>query len=278
MKNAVVVFTKVPKVGEVKTRLTEEKGGILTPEEAKEFYQASLLDVLDSCIEANCCDIYICHNRDGDTDYLEKIVATLSKPEAIKEIFVDEGKTFDHGMQYAADYILQNGGENRLADSVIIIGGDIPVFQPAALRDAVKKLEMLASSAEGLECAKKANGFKCRIGAGLVESVDQEGGFNLIGYTYTTPFDFNGVFYNRHGFTALDMVAQKAAEKNIPFSIVEMIPDVDLPGDLASLIPHMNTLRLAAKYDSGIKLPRRTDEFLVNMGLVTSATVPDEYK
>ena len=278
MKSAVVVFTKVPKVGEVKTRLTEAKGGILTPEEAKDFYQASLLDVLDSCIEADCCDIYICQNKDGDTHYLKEITTTLSKPGAIKEIFVDEGKTFDQGMQYAADYILQNCGENRLADSVIILGGDIPVFQPATLREAVKKLEMLAASAEGLECAQRANGYECRIGAGLVESIDQEGGFNLIGYTCTTPFDFDGVFYNRYGFTALDMIAQKVTEKNIPVSIVEMIPDVDLPGDLASLIPAMNTLRLAAKYDSGIKLPRRTDEFLLNMGLVTSAPVPDKYK
>jgi glycosyltransferase A (GT-A) superfamily protein (DUF2064 family) len=278
LKNAVVVFTKVPKVGEVKTRLTEEKGGILTPEEAKEFYQASLLDILDSCIEADCCDIYICQNKGGDMDYLKKIVATLSKPEAIKEIFVDEGKTFDQGMQYAADYILKNGSMDRLADSVIILGGDIPIFQPATLREAVKKIEMLAFSAEGLECARRANGLESQIGAGLVESIDQEGGFNLIGYTYATPFDFDGVFYNRYGFTALDMIVQKVTEKNIPVSIVEMIPDVDLPGDLASLIPAMNTLRLAAKYDSSIKLPRRTDEFLLDLGIITSAPVPDEFK
>jgi len=73
MRNAVVIFTKVPKAGETKTRLTIDRGGIFTPEEAKQFYEASLLDVVDQCIASACCDVYICYNHSGDRCYLEQI-------------------------------------------------------------------------------------------------------------------------------------------------------------------------------------------------------------
>jgi hypothetical protein len=54
------------------------------------------------------------------------------------------------------------------------------------------------------------------------------------------------------------MIALKAAERQIPISIVQMITDVDLPIDLASFLPTLNTLRLAAQYDESIVVPKRT--------------------
>lgn len=274
MKTAVVVFTKVPKAGDTKTRLSIERGGIFTLEEAASFYRASLLDVLDSCIAADCADLYICQNLKGDQKVMEELVQETSNPQGIKEIFKDQGGHFDEGMQYAIDYILRDGGEDRLADSVIIVGGDNPALQPATLREAVQKLEKLASSKEAKECALKYKKYATEpeVGAAMIESIDQEGGFNLIGYTYSTPFSFEGVFYNLDGVTALDMIARKAAERDIPISIVEMVPDVDLPIDLASFLPVLNTLELAAKYDEDIVLPKRTAKFLKDLNLETTAT------
>lgn len=274
MRTAVVIFTKVPKAGETKTRLTIDKGGIFTPDEAAAFYRASLSDVMDSCIAAACCDLYICQNQRGDQEDLVSLIQETSDPQAIREIFKDQGGTFDQGMQYAIDYILRGGGSDRLADSVIIVGGDNPAIQPATLKEAVRKLEALASGKKAMECAVKYNISDVRpeVGAAIIESIDQEGGFNLIGYTYSTPFSFDGVFYNRDGITALDMIALKAAERNIPISIVEIITDVDLPTDLASFIPVLNTLRLAKQYDETIVLPKRTMRFLTDLGLKTTAT------
>ncbi|SDF24271.1 TIGR04282 family arsenosugar biosynthesis glycosyltransferase [Sporomusa acidovorans] len=273
MKNAIVLFAKVPKAGDNKTRLTAERGGIFTVEEAKEFYEASLLDVIDSCIAADCGDVYICYNLNGDRDYLHQLVKSTFGAQALKDIFPDEGKSFDQGMQYAVDYIFKNGSDNRLADSVFILGGDTPTLQPATLKEAVKKLEAIASTPQAFTCAKKTNIVSPAIGAGIIESVDQEGGFNLIGYTYATPFSFNGVFYNQDGITALDMIAFKAAEQTIPVGIVEMIPDIDLPADLASLIPVLNTLKIAKQYDSTITLPTRTLHYLEELGIQTTAPV-----
>jgi len=278
LKTAVVVFTKVPRAGETKTRLTFDKGGIFTEEEAAAFYRACLLDVLDSCIAADCADLYICINHNGDMKVMKELIQETSDPQVIREIFKDRGGSFEQGMQYAVDYILRGGACERLADGVIIVGGDNPAIQPATIREAVKKLEKLASSKEAMDSARKysESGIKPEIGAAMIESIDQEGGFNLIGYTYSTPFSFDGVFYNPDGITALDMIARKAAERRIPISIVEMIPDVDLPRDLASFIPVLNTLKLAEQFDEAIVLPKRTMRFLADMNLQTLAT-PDFY-
>ncbi|WP_371375965.1 DUF2064 domain-containing protein [Sporomusa aerivorans] len=273
MRTAIVIFAKVPNTGDNKTRLTTKRGGILTLEEAKDFYEASLLDVIDSCLTANCGDIYICQNLSGNKDYMNHIVASSFGNRAVKEIFTDEGCSFDQGMQYAVDYIFKGGSDQRLADSVFIVGGDTPTLQPATLREAVQKLKQLASSPRALACAQRTNLLKPAIGAGLVESVDQEGGFNLIGYTYATPFSFNGVFYNENGITALDMIAYKVAEQQIPIGLVEMIPDIDLPADLASLLPVLNTLKLVQQCDATVVLPKRTIHYLEEIGLQTTAHV-----
>ena len=273
MKNAMIIFTKVPKVGENKTRLTTERGGIFTVEEATQFYQASLFDVLESCIAADCCDVYICINKDGDKDYLNQQIEAEFGKNAVKEIFADNGQSFDQGMQCAVDYVFKDKSERRLADSAFIVGGDIPTLQPAVIRQAVKKLAGIAASDAAFSCAQQSNLANPAIGAGIIESVDQEGGFNLIGYTYSTPFSFTEVFYNIDGVTALDMIAQKAMECDIPIHVVEMIPDIDLPVDLASLLPVLNTLKAAGQYDADIKLPKRTMKFLEEMGLQTTAPV-----
>jgi GTP:adenosylcobinamide-phosphate guanylyltransferase len=192
------------------------------------------------------------------------------RPHLVKDIFADEGKTFDYGMQYAADYVLRNGSQDRLADSVMILGGDIPCLQPATIREAFRKLDLLASSPAAYACAVCKEGNP-PIGGAIVESADQEAGFNIIAFTCTTPFDFNGVFYNPYGITALDMIARKAAEHKIPISLVDMLPDIDLPVDLASLIPVVKTLQLAEKFDSTLVAPQRTIRILESLGFETVA-------
>lgn len=273
MRNAIVVLTKVPKAGETKTRLTTERGGILTPEEAKELYEACLLDVIESCIAANCCDIYICHNQDGDHKYLVQLLASLSQPQAIRKIFTDQGGTFDKVMQYAADYVLQEGQHGRLAESVLIVGGDMPCLQPGTIQEAIRKLERLAASQPAFYCAQTCLETKPEVGAAIVESMDQECGFNIIGYTCTTPFNFEEVFYNQNGITALDMIARKASAQHIPLGVVEMLPDIDLPVDLASVIPVIQTLEIAEKFDPDVVAPKRTIKILQELGLECIAPV-----
>lgn len=254
MRNAVVIFTKVPCAGTAKTRLTTERGGILSQEEAKEFYQACLLDVLESCLKADCCDLYICYDAAGDGAYLEQLVETVAPAGRVRELFRDQGESFDKGMQYAVDCILKNGSPERLADAVVILGGDMPTLQPQTLRTAFQRLEQLAQQ-----------------DSALVISADQECGFNIIGYTHGTPFRFDEVFYNRLGVTALDMIAIRAVEQEIPVALLETVPDVDLVPDFAHLLTLLKTMQLAHRHDSSMQLPHRTINVLAELGYEAAA-------
>lgn len=270
MRNAIVVFTKVPKLGKTKTRLTTDREGIMTSGEAMEFYEGCLLDVINVCIAAKCGDVWICYNHDGDYEYLNRLLDRVSHRSKIKGSFADKGGTFDECIQYAADHIFKN----KLADSVMIVGGDLPSLQPVILLDAVRKLTKLATSHYGLAAANKVEGAEPQLGAAIVEGSCQEGGFSIIGYTCTTPFEFKGVFYNLDGVTALDMLVAKAKEKSIPFATVEMVPDVDIPLDLASIIPVVKALQLSATYDENVIVPVNTIEVLERLGLESSAAPP----
>jgi Uncharacterized protein conserved in bacteria len=272
MRKAIVVFTRVPKVGEIKTRLTVDRGGIFTPEEAKDFYEAFVLDVIEACIASNTGDVWICYNQAGDRQYFDEFLTRLSAPDKIKGIFADQGGIFDECIQYAADYILKDGAEDRLADAMLLIGGDLPCLQPGNIKSAFAKMEQLAKSPAGLKAAKnKVPGMN--YGGALIEGSCQEGGFSIVGFTCNTPFNFRGVFYNQDGMTALDMLVEKASEANIPFGLIANVPDVDIPVDLASVIPELAAIKLAAKYDPDIKPAANTISLLEDFGITTTTSV-----
>lgn len=261
MQTSIVIFTKVPKSGETKTRLTTDRGGVLTHDEARMLYEGCLVDVLNVCLKADCGAVKVCYNADGDPDCLEQLLARSSDRSKIVEVYPDQGGSFDSCMQYAADHILKEASGSGVLNSVVIVGGDIPTLQPYILQDAVRKLKKLASSSQ-----------TDPAGMALVEGACQEGGFSLVGFTATTPFDFAGVFYNQNGVTALDMLVAKAVSNRIPLGVVEAIPDVDIPVDLAGMIPVVKALKAAAEHDATILAPEHTLRVLDELGLESTAT------
>jgi glycosyltransferase A (GT-A) superfamily protein (DUF2064 family) len=262
IKHAIIIFTKVPEAGKVKTRLTAQRGGILTQEEAKDFYEACLLDTIDVCTSIDRARVWICHNAAGDRNNLNLLITQLKHTDKISGIFSDQGGSFDECMQYAAEFILKPGQKRKLAESILILGGDVVGLQPSTLNDAIEKLEMLSSSS----AEQQAD-----IGPAMVVSADQEGGFNLAGFTCNTDFDFQSVFYNMDGVTALEGLAQKARGKNIPLLPLDMVIDVDLPVDLGSMIPVLNVLEQGAGYDPRIIAPSRTIAVIKDLGLQSCA-------
>ena len=51
-KQALLLFSKPPVSGRVKTRLTIEHGGFMTPDEAADFYKRCLYDVSELCMHS----------------------------------------------------------------------------------------------------------------------------------------------------------------------------------------------------------------------------------
>jgi len=271
MKHAIIIFTKVPEIGKVKTRLTIERGGILTPEEAELFYEACLLDVIDVCTSVDNAWVWICNNNGGDREYLNMLITQAAHQGRIAGIFADQGGSFDECMQYAADLLLKPGKEEKLAESILIVGGDVCGLQARTLTDAIKKIDILSNTPAGQKAAVHLDHYHSEIGAAMVVSADQAGGFNIAGFTCNTPFDFRTVFYNTEGITALEALAEKAKENCIPILPLDIVFDIDLSEDLGGIIPILNVLEQAAIIDKEINAPVHTIESLRYLGLQSVA-------
>jgi hypothetical protein len=98
----------------------------------------------------------------------------------------------------------------------------------------------------------------------------QAAGVSLVGVTRSAGVDFNGVFYNTGGLSALDALIQIADRKKIPTALYEALFDVDYMEDLAHIIAVINATAYTAKYQPGILVPHRTREAIAEMGLVTT--------
>jgi len=109
-KHAFLLFTKAPAPGVTKTRLTQARGGILTPAEAADFYRASLLDVAEIGFQAlaelneqassngqspDWYDFVVSCSPETDQPVLEELFAQNGPWPAPITFINDRGKTFD---------------------------------------------------------------------------------------------------------------------------------------------------------------------------------------
>ncbi len=266
-KNAILLFTKAPSPGVTKTRLTEARGGILTPFESAEFYQAMLLDVTEMCFQAlaelnqqaqagtndGAADVYdlvVSCSPEADLQNLQVLFANHGPWPASMTYITDRGKTFDEHFDDAFQQLFERGYH-----AVVSIGGDLPTMPVNHLVQAFQWLDYFDS-------------FSDR--GGFVQAPCQECGVSLVGYTAGTPMDSVGVFYNLHGVPALDAYVAKAEEKGVPFASLTPVADVDTVGDLAHSISLLKSLAYSANFQPGTFLARRTLDWINKTGIVIS--------
>lgn len=259
-----IIFTRIPISGETKTRLTLQEGGPLTANEAARFYEASLTDVIatslnaiQSCRENNpdlTYDMFIAYEpKDREEDIIQILKKLHLADEALNQIklFSTGGENFNDRINMAFDTVIKDGYE-----AIVIIGGDHPTIQPYVIQEAFLHLELLNN----------------KFGKGaMVVGPCLEAGVYLVGQTSKLHIDFDGVFFNPHGITALEAFTEKAIERNIPLAMLELVPDVDIPSDLASLIVTLKTMEYSAKFQSNITLPQYTLNVMPDLHLVTRA-------
>ena len=268
-KHAVLLFSKAPLPGVVKTRLTEELGGIFTPDEAADFYRHCLLDVAEityaaiaELAEAAAADAT---ENGGSPDTYDLFVSTSpeSNLEPLKaaldaggpwpsemHFMVDHGATFDEHFDDAFRQIFALGYA-----SVVAIGGDLPQLPPNHIVQAFQWLDYFGSYSE--------------IG-GFVQAPCQECGVSIVGYTNTTPMDSTGVYYNLDGIPALDAYVAKARERGVPVACLTQVADIDDVGDLAHAASYVRALGYSGAHQPGIHVPRYTLWWLDAHGIVIS--------
>lgn len=264
-KNVVLLFSKLPEVGLVKTRLSILKDGMFPPEEACELYRCMLLDVVE-IICAALDDL----ERDGNGDAYELVVSTTptANVPAMRElldnegfsrsiaVIADEGASFDEHYNHSFAQCWERG-----ADCILSMGADMPALTKADIRFGFEQLHRL----DGVE------------GGGIVLAPDQEMGVSVIGWTRDTEFDHSGVFYNADGLTVLPAYIAKARELGLPALWLPPIPDIDTMADFLHNVTLVHALAYCAGHDD-ICPARRTAEKFIDLGFREIRVAPNDLR
>jgi hypothetical protein len=274
-KQALLIFSKPPIPGLVKTRLTKKYGGFLSDEQAAEFFKRSLYDVSEASMHAlielqRANDAACAANPDAKKIQYDFFVST---PEThlqdMKDVFAalgewpmeihfitDKGATFDDHFDDAFKQIFDMGYEH-----IVSVGGDIPTMPKSHVTQAFQWLDFYHSNG--------TPGFVC--------APCQECGTSLVGFSFDTPINHQGVYYNLDGVPALDAYMHKTEEAGIPVSYFAPIADIDERTDLAHAISCMNAIKQAAKYQNELFVPTRVMDWVEFMGIRVSTPPNDEH-
>jgi hypothetical protein len=270
-RHAFLFFTKAPLPGVTKTRLTIERGGILSAEEAAGLYKASMLDVAEIGFQAleelrqaaransdggesDQYDFFVSCSPASEQNYLEEIFRDEGPWSFPIQFLTDSGKTFDEHFDSAFRQLFDLGYH-----SVVSIGGDLPSMPVSHIVQAFQWLEYFdAVSDKG----------------GFVQAPCQECGVSLVGYTAGTPMDSVGVFYNLDGVPALDAYIMKAAERGVPVATLTPVADFDDTRDLAHTCSLIRAMAYSSRFQPGIVVPRRTLAW-INRARISIATPPN---
>ena len=289
-KNTLVLFSKLPEAGKVKTRLTVLKDGIFQPEVASVLYHCMLFDVVEIIMAA--MDDLEARSRaeleaaqaeaDGanavvqadelvlDTYELVISTAPACNVGAMERLFydagewpremvfiADEGASFDehynHSFQQAWD---------RGADCILSMGADMP---------ALAKKDIFA----GFEALHKLEAYES---GGIALAPDQAMGVSVVGWPRKTQFDHTGVYYNQDGLTVLPAYIEKAREVGLPVIYLPSIPDVDTMGDLMHNVTLVEALNYCAASGDDVCPPWRTADALAQMGWSEIRVPPNDLR
>lgn len=265
-KHAFMLFTKAPLPGQTKTRLTEARGGILTPEEAADLYVASLLDVaeigfraleeLNKLAETNNrdepdrYDFFVSCSPATKQKYLEEILCEAGPWPAPIHFVNDCGRNFDEHFDNAFQQLFDMGYH-----SVVSIGGDLPTMPVHHIVSAFQWLEYFDATSDK---------------SGFVHTPCQECGVSLVGYTVNTPMDSTDVFYNPNGVPALDAYVAKAAERGVPVATLTPVADFDDTRDLAHTCSLIRAMAYSSHFQPDVFVPHRTLAWIERTGIVVS--------
>lgn len=277
-KNALVLFCKPPLPGLVKTRLTEERGGNLTNDEAAAFFRCSLLDITElSMIAFDDLEALNAQERSAKAEAPQReydfFVSTINDEaiQFLKEMYaqdgewpreihyiVDKGSSFDKHFDDAFNQIYARGYDN-----VVAIGGDMPLLPRGHVIDSFCWLDYLAAlSSEGYA---------------FVQAPCQQSGVSIVGKSKNTPISAEGVYYNLTGLPALDAYTNVLKTVDIPNVFLSPVSDVDSDEDLAHAISCLNAVAEASLYQTDIFLARRVLEWVDAMGLQVTAPPNDNH-
>jgi len=269
-KNTVLLFSKLPEVGLVKTRLTTLKDGWFEPEVASALYHCMLFDVVE-IICAALADLEKADAKGDVHDTYELVISTAPARnlEPMRKLFEDagtwpreivfiddEGSNFDEHYNHAFQQAWDRG-----ADCILSMGADMPALTKSDVKFGFEQLHKLDALPNG----------------GIVLAPDQEMGVSVVGWTRNTDFSHTGVFYNQTGLTVLPAYIEKARLGNLPVLWLPPIPDVDTMADFYHNVTLVEALCYCADFDD-VCPPWRTAQALEEIGFSHIYVAPNDLR
>ncbi|MGI8641975.1 MAG: TIGR04282 family arsenosugar biosynthesis glycosyltransferase [Pyrinomonadaceae bacterium] len=221
MKPTIVIMAKVPRAGNVKTRLQP----FLSPEQCAELSEAFLEDTINKARKV-CDKVIIAFSPIREREYFDKFAAK-------NLILVEQtGENLGEKMFNAFDFAFK-----RDSDSVVMIGTDSPTFPVEFIEQAFNYLEK----------------------ADVVLGKTKDGGFYLIGLQALRKNVFENVEWSSTETFA--QTVRNIKEINLIHSLLPLWFDVDFPADLKRLRKElMKNSHLAPKTFEWLKDNFRTAE------------------
>lgn len=260
-KKALIIFTKAPIPGFVKTRLTAKRGGSLNEVEAAELQEAFTRDIL-LCLSIVSKSIrglrsFLAFTPFESGKMVKKIIDRASREVSLPtiDLFPQLGESFGKRVESTFEGIFNLGFE-----CAVLIGGDSPTIQPRTILAAFSRLDSMLKSP----------------GVGLVLGPASEGGVYLIGLTKPTKLDLRDALENPEGGSVLERFVAQASEREIPILVLDEVLDVDVESDLASLLVLSGALDYSSKFDPDVFVPRYTLGVARKLGLCARFLGPGE--
>lgn len=214
MSPALIVFGKVPVIGDVKTRLTTQ----ITPEEATHLYKAFIEDALEQYARLSMdVRLYLTGRtaevsaQSGGLPADERSRAAgrlaLDLPAGVA-VFEQRGDDLGTRMQRAFAETFASG-----YDRVVIVGTDHPTLPPIIIEDSFDALDDAES---------------------VVIGPAEDGGYYLLGMTRARPELFRGLNYSHDNVFNETLRRIQAASARA--TVLRPWYDVDRPEDLPKLL------------------------------------------
>ncbi len=244
MDSAIVIFTKVPIPGSVKTRLAQNT--CLTKFDTAKIAEAMLKDTICLASKTNADAIHIGCFPKKELDKLNEIIDLVKyKGNSNKpiELIIQKGSDFDQRFGSVVKESFR-----RKMSFIVILGADLPFLDPDIIN---KALDILSN---------KINKNPIIIGP------SSGGGIYLLGITKF----FNPNWFSEYQLFGSGLELSKFANfcANQKFQLISLPPygDIDIEEDLVSLISYIEVLKNSEEI-IGFYFPHYTSKIIEELGL-----------
>jgi glycosyltransferase A (GT-A) superfamily protein (DUF2064 family) len=243
-QNVVLIFSKVPVPGLVKTRLTENT--CLSESDAALIAEAMLKDTIFLSSKSQTDQIYIGYIPQNKKSILSTIVEDVRRDGNLNkkvEYILQEGSNFDERFGSVVKSVIIKGAKN-----IIVLGADLPYLEPKILNKTFKILS-------GGNKKKK-----------VVIGPANGGGIYLVGINNEFDFKWFNQYHLFRGGVEIIQFSRFCKARGIDLILLPAFGDVDLEEDLVSLIAYIEALSVS-KANTGFFYPNYTARIIDELSL-----------